>query len=169
MSKLLVGLLFVFVLMQAGPVSAAFSESRHDHHNERRCLAEAIYHEARGESLRGKIAVGNVVMNRLQSGAYANTICGVVYQRSANNRHCQFSWACRRNVRITHDPSWQESLRLAEEIMNGLHRDNTRGAIAFNNAPFRNMRLTVKIGNHYFYTHRQPLNRLVEVAEYRGN
>src|ERR1700736_1072907 len=49
-----------------------------------RCLAEAIYFEARGESWGGQAAVAQVVLNRVSSGLYPATICGVVYQ---NRRH----------------------------------------------------------------------------------
>jgi len=48
-----------------------------------KCLAEAVYFEARGEAVRGQIAVAQVVMNRTFSGFYPNTVCGVVYQ----NKH----------------------------------------------------------------------------------
>jgi hypothetical protein len=61
---------------------------------ERRCLAEAIYFEARGEPVRGQMAVGQVVLNRLKNPAYPNTICGVVYQNRHRRNACQFSFAC---------------------------------------------------------------------------
>ena len=54
------------------------------------CLAENIYFEAAHEPLEGKHAVGFVTINRVQSGNYANDICGVVQQRDGNL--CQFSW-----------------------------------------------------------------------------
>ena len=47
---------------------------------EQKCLANAIYFEARGESLRGQAAVAQVVLNRVRNPTYPNTICGVVYQ-----------------------------------------------------------------------------------------
>ena len=46
------------------------------------CLANAVYFEARGESLEGQLAVAEVVMNRARSGRYPPTWCGVVVQRS---------------------------------------------------------------------------------------
>src|SRR3984957_13411853 len=48
-----------------------------------KCLAEAVYFEARGEAVRGQIAVAQVVLNRAFSGFYPTTVCGVVYQ----NKH----------------------------------------------------------------------------------
>lgn len=59
-----------------------------------RCLAEGIYFEARGEPWRGQLAVGRVILNRVQSKHYPNTICDVVYQNSHLHNRCQFSFAC---------------------------------------------------------------------------
>jgi hypothetical protein len=64
---------------------------------ENRCLAEAIYFEARGESEEGQAAVAQVVLNRVSSGLYPPTICSVVYQNRRHFNACQFSFACRGN------------------------------------------------------------------------
>jgi spore germination cell wall hydrolase CwlJ-like protein len=56
------------------------------------CLALTIYHEARGESERGKIAVGYVVMNRTRSVLFPANVCAVVRQGGPQYHHCQFSW-----------------------------------------------------------------------------
>jgi spore germination cell wall hydrolase CwlJ-like protein len=58
------------------------------------CLAQAIYFEARGESEKGQRAVGRVILNRVESGLYPDSVCGVVYQGSSNGPACQFSFAC---------------------------------------------------------------------------
>lgn len=110
------------------------------------CMAEAIYHEARNESLSGRIAVGNVIMNRVNSVGYADTVCGVVYER------CQFAFTCRRHAQI----DWEQNaalIQLSREIIAGKHPDHSQGAIGFNNKPFKGRGLvkTTKIGNHYFY------------------
>jgi len=65
-------------------------------HSERelRCLAEGMYFEARSEPLRGQLAVGRVIMNRVASDAYPDTICDVVYQNDHMRNRCQFSFAC---------------------------------------------------------------------------
>src|SRR5262245_34173560 len=60
---------------------------------ERRCLATAIYFEARGEPLQGQIAVGQVILNRVRSPNFPETICGVVYQGQMSPG-CQFSFTC---------------------------------------------------------------------------
>src|SRR5262249_58140344 len=59
-----------------------------------KCLAEAIYFEARGEAVRGQMAVAQVVLNRVFSEKYPNTVCGVVYQNAHRRLHCQFTFAC---------------------------------------------------------------------------
>ena len=61
---------------------------------EEKCLSEVIYFEARGEAVRGQIAVAQVVMNRVFSGKYPNTVCGVVYQNKHRHMACQFTFAC---------------------------------------------------------------------------
>jgi spore germination cell wall hydrolase CwlJ-like protein len=59
-----------------------------------RCLAEGMYFEARGEPLSGQLGVGRVILNRVQSSNYPDTICGVVYQNDHMPNRCQFSFAC---------------------------------------------------------------------------
>ncbi|MCS6760021.1 MAG: cell wall hydrolase, partial [Candidatus Devosia euplotis] len=62
---------------------------------ERNCLAQAIYHEARGESATGQLAVANVIVNRARSSKFPSTLCGVVYQNAEKGYHrCQFTFAC---------------------------------------------------------------------------
>ena len=63
---------------------------------EQRCLAAAVYFEARGESVKGQAAVAQVVLNRVRNPAYPKSICGVVYQNMKWRNRCQFSFACDR-------------------------------------------------------------------------
>ena len=58
------------------------------------CLAIAIYFEARGEPRQGQKAVAQVIVNRAESKAYPDSICGVVYQGSHRRTGCQFSFTC---------------------------------------------------------------------------
>ncbi|MFC6487708.1 cell wall hydrolase [Nitratireductor sp. GCM10026969] len=58
------------------------------------CLAKAIYFEARGEPAAGQRAVAGVVLNRVESAFYPDTVCGVVYQNEHMKNACQFSFAC---------------------------------------------------------------------------
>lgn len=85
-----------------------------------RCMAEAIYFEARSEPIRGQIAVAQVVVNRLKNPAYPNSVCGVVYQNQNWRNACQFSFACDgiREI-ITDRSSWNTAQELAEEVLTG--------------------------------------------------
>lgn len=58
------------------------------------CLTNALYHEARGETLNGQKAVAQVILNRVKSDAYPDSICGVVYENAHMRNRCQFSFAC---------------------------------------------------------------------------
>ncbi len=64
-----------------------------------KCLAEAVYFEARGEAVRGQIAVAQVVMNRVFSGKYPDTVCGAVYQNKHRHLACQFTLRLRQQCR----------------------------------------------------------------------
>ncbi len=69
---------------------------------EKRCLAEAVYFEARSEPEAGQAAVAQVVLNRVSSGLYPDNICGVVYQNRHHYHACQFSFACEgKSLQIT--------------------------------------------------------------------
>lgn len=79
------------------------------------CLAHNIYYEARGESYDGKLAVAQVVLNRIKSNLFPNTVCGVVYQKNKNV--CQFSWVCQPHMSPKNDSAWQESVFVARKAL----------------------------------------------------
>lgn len=84
------------------------------------CLATAIYFEARGEEIRGQIAVAQVIMTRVRSEFYPNTICGVVYQGQWNRNACQFSFACDGKPDIAKDrKQWKVALDVAKNVISG--------------------------------------------------
>lgn len=131
-------------------------------HTEMTCLAEAVYFEARGESLEGQRAVAEVVLRRTKDHRFPSTVCGVVYQGAPKRNACQFSFACdgvghgRRDRR-----AWQRAVDVAEYEATGEGRlvDSTSGAQYFHttkvNPPWsRRFIRTAKIGTHIFY--RQP-------------
>jgi len=87
---------------------------------EQRCLAEAIYFEARGESEDGQVAVAQVVLNRVKNPAYPDSICGVVYQNKHKRNRCQFSFACDGiKDRISSPAAWKTAQRLARDVTDG--------------------------------------------------
>ena len=85
-----------------------------------KCLAEAIYFEARGEPVRGQMAVAQVVLNRAFSGKYPNTVCGVVYQNAHRYLACQFTFACDRIRDVIREPDmWERATTIASEMLDG--------------------------------------------------
>jgi len=85
-----------------------------------KCLANAVYFEARGESVRGQIAVAQVVMNRVFSPFYPNDVCGVVYQNANRHNACQFTFACDGIPDIVTEPdAWERAKRIARDMLDG--------------------------------------------------
>lgn len=116
-----------------------FSKANKNHHVNMVCLALAIYHEARGETLKGQKAVASVVMNRVRSHRYPNSVCSVIFQRK------QFSF--NKNKRPTHIVAWKTAIRIAREYIR-----KPRGDIKHLN--FHSSRIRSKglrIGNHVFF------------------
>lgn len=82
------------------------------------CFATGLYHEARGESREGQLAVAQVILNRMKSSAYPDTACGVIYQNAHMRNRCQFSFACDRRSDSTENSKIYAELRqLAEHAL----------------------------------------------------
>ena len=97
----------------AGESQAEFEE------RERRCLSTAIYFEARGEPVRGQIAVAQVILNRVRSPQFPQTICGVVYQGQMQ-KGCQFSFACDGHTDMPRDnDQWALAQDIAKQVTTG--------------------------------------------------
>ena len=91
-------------------------EKQQDIMKEVDCLAQNIYYEAGSEPIEGKIAVAQVTLNRVNSGDYASTVCGVVKQKIKGT--CQFSWVCLAKKAInTSSNAWKESKTIAENVL----------------------------------------------------
>jgi hypothetical protein len=87
---------------------------------ELRCMATAIYFEARDEPIKGQIAVAQVIMNRIRSPFYPKTICGVVYQGERNRHGCQFSFTCTGKPNsVREKPEWATSVKIAKQVIAG--------------------------------------------------
>jgi hypothetical protein len=86
-----------------------------------KCLADAVYFEARGEPLKGQQAVAQVVMNRVFSGYYPNDVCGVVYQNANRHLACQFTFACEgKDLNKVDEPDmWEQAKRIAKDMLDG--------------------------------------------------
>ena len=89
-----------------------------------RCLAEAIYFESRSEPEEGQAAVAQVVLNRVRSGIYPTTVCGVVYQDRNRPFACQFTFACEgKSLRIEEPGPWAVATRIAQDVVSGANYD----------------------------------------------
>ncbi|MCL4187353.1 MAG: cell wall hydrolase [Rhodobacteraceae bacterium] len=122
-----------------------------------RCLARAIYHEARGESIEGQFAVAEVILNRLNSPEFPGTVCGVVNQGASRPRACQFSFACDGRPDTMHNARARDIARkIARLMIDGAPRQLTQGATHFHARRVRPrwarvFDLTAEIGAHIFY------------------
>ncbi len=132
--------------------------------SEIKCLATALYFEARGEGVRGQMAVAQVILNRVKNPAYPKTICGVVYQDAKYLHRCQFSFACdgTREL-IAEKDAWAEALSLARRIVTGGNATivaEVGNSISYHNTDvnpgWSNMRRVDRIGHHVFYAAYSP-------------
>jgi spore germination cell wall hydrolase CwlJ-like protein len=137
---------------------------------ERRCLATAIYFEARGESVSGQIAVGQVILNRVRSPNFPETICGVVYQGQMAPG-CQFSFACDGKTDIPRpDAQWARAQNLAKQITSGQVWLPEVGYSTYYHANYvrpswvGDMSKIDKIGRHIFYKKRYEQPYVVEAS-----
>ena len=126
---------------------------------EAKCLAEAVYFEARSEPPEGQAAVAQVVLNRARSGLYPGSICGVVYQNAHRYLACQFTFACEgKSLRITEPGPWARAQKIANEVLQGKTYLAQVGASTHYHANYvkpywsRKLNRMDKIGSHIFYT-----------------
>lgn len=126
--------------------------------SELECLAKSIYFEAGSESHKGKVAVAQVVLNRVNDGRYPDTICGVISQsvKIANKTVCQFSWYCNSNKAIIYTKNYDESVKVAKLVLiYGYRITKLNNALYFHasevDPKWRKVRVA-NIGNHIFYS-----------------
>lgn len=125
--------------------------------NETECLAKNIYFEANTEPYQGKLAVATVTMNRVKSGKFPHTVCGVVLQK--NSEGCQFSWVCDNKTDIIKNTEgYVESIELAEEVLLSAKRSRIIPSDAlYYHADYvtpywaKTKKFFTKIGAHLFY------------------
>jgi N-acetylmuramoyl-L-alanine amidase len=136
------------------------------------CMAQNIYHEARGDNYAGQIAVADVVLNRVEDSRYPNTICGVIKQAKLSEwwlargkevpikHQCQFSWYCDgKSDKITNQRSWNQALAISYSMVTtGIYAGITEGATHYHAtyvdpywASSHQMQLIGPIGDHVFY------------------
>lgn len=131
------------------------------------CLAQAVYHEARGEPESGQWAVASVILNRVESRAYPDTVCDVVFQNAHLPNRCQFSFACDGRSdeggqgNIIDRESWVKSNVIAQiayrQFLDGKrHEDGLTTALHFHTTSVSPSWASAyaevaAIGNHVFY------------------
>lgn len=126
---------------------------------EKKCLATAIYFEARGENAKGQQAVAEVIVTRTGTRGRPRTICGVVYEGSQRKAGCQFSFTCDRASDLVRDrAAWSRAQRVATAVMRtrGKVKPVARGATFYHAnhvTPYwaSSMVKVAKIGSHTFY------------------
>ena len=144
----------VVLILASPPVAAQANGSTVD---SRFCLAQNLYHEARSEGREGMIAVGWVVLNRVESSLYPDSVCGVIYD-GGERPPCEFNWWCDgRSDKPTEPGVWRLAEILADQLLSDPPSDPTNGALWFHNdsieAPgwLRAREQALHLGSHYFY------------------
>lgn len=122
------------------------------------CLSEALYFEARGESVMGQFAVAEVILNRVDSGSFPSSVCGVVNQGASYGLHqCQFSYKCDGKAEVISERAiYNQVTKIAKIMIDGEPRILTKGATYYHTTAVspswaRKFTKTNKIGVHLFY------------------
>jgi spore germination cell wall hydrolase CwlJ-like protein len=127
--------------------------------SEWRCLAEALYFEARGETLQGQFAVAEVILNRRDSKKFPSSVCSVIGQGSKSGKKyaCQFSYKCDGRAEVfSEGKAYIQVGKVARIMLDGKTRNLTKGATFYHTGAVRprwsrTFQRTAKVGSHYFY------------------
>jgi spore germination cell wall hydrolase CwlJ-like protein len=121
------------------------------------CLTEALYFEARGETVRGIFAVAEVILNRVESSRYPDTVCGVVNQGTGKLFQCQFTYTCDGLKETIGEPAAYDMVgKVARLMLDGKPRRLTGGATHYHTRSVsprwsNAFPRTTTIGYHHFY------------------
>ena len=124
------------------------------------CLAEALYFEARGESIQGQLAVGEVVLNRVEDSRFPNSICKVINQGTGRRFACQFTYTCDGKLETVNErTAYEVALKIAKILMTTHEGNLTKGSTHYhsnyvNPKWSKKFERVAKYGRHIFY--RQP-------------
>lgn len=128
--------------------------------SEQTCLALAIYFEARSEPRAGQQAIGEVIVNRVRSEAYPDSVCDVVLQGGASKRYfCQFSFFCDGLPdRPVNRHAWKQANHIAWQVLTGGTARHLQDNVLHYHAVYvsppwaETMFRVARIGKHLFYT-----------------
>lgn len=121
------------------------------------CLAEALYFEARGETIKGQFAVAEVILNRVASKQFPDTVCGVINQGTGRKYQCQFTYTCDGHKEVIHEPrAYERVSKVARLALDGADTDLTQGATYYHTTAVnprwaRSFTRTARYGVHLFY------------------
>jgi spore germination cell wall hydrolase CwlJ-like protein len=123
-----------------------------------KCLAQAVYFEARAEPVKGQMAVAQVVMNRVFSPYYPKDVCSVVYQNAHRHLSCQFTFACDgKPETIRERGAWARATRIAKQTLDAkiwvpaVAKSTHYHATYVHPVWIRDMRRMARLGIHIFY------------------
>lgn len=122
-----------------------------------RCLAEALYFEARGETVKGQFAVAEVIRNRVKSSRFPNTYCSVINQGTGKKYQCQFTYTCDGRPEVVSEPAaYARVAKVARATMDGKAPEITHGATFYHTTAVRpswarKFTNTARYGVHLFY------------------
>ncbi|WP_299415031.1 cell wall hydrolase [uncultured Sulfitobacter sp.] len=125
--------------------------------SEFRCLSEALYFEARGETIKGQFAVAEVIRNRVKSGRFPNSYCAVINQGTGRKYQCQFTYTCDGRPEVVAEPAaYARVAKVARATLDGKSPDITHGATFYHTTAVRpswsrKFTNTAKFGVHLFY------------------
>lgn len=126
-----------------------------------RCLSEALYFEARGETVKGQFAVAEVILNRVKSSRFPGTICDVIQQGTGRKYQCQFTYTCDGRKEVIAEPkAFERVSKVARATMDSGGNGLTIGATHYHTTSVRpswsrSFAQTARIGVHVFYRDKQ--------------
>ena len=124
-----------------------------------KCLAEALYFEARGESVKEQFAVAEVILNRVESERFPDTVCGVINQGTGAKYQCQFTYTCDGYKEVIREQrAYDRVAKVARASLDGMAPKLTEGATHYHTKAVRPgwskvYTKTASIGVHIFYRH----------------
>lgn len=127
--------------------------------DEWKCLAEALYFEARGETIKGQFAVAEVILNRVESERFPSSACGVINQGTGKKYQCQFTYTCDGYREVIAEPrAYERVAKVARAALDGEVPALTEGATHYHTKAVsprwsKVYTKTTAIGTHVFYRH----------------
>jgi spore germination cell wall hydrolase CwlJ-like protein len=122
-----------------------------------KCLSEALYFEARGETVKGQFAVAEVILNRVKSDDFPGSLCNVIHQGTGKKYQCQFTYTCDGYAEVISEPrAYDRVSKIARAVLDGKVPSLTDGATYYHTTAVsprwsRVFTRTAKIGVHLFY------------------